>query len=204
MTPAKRLTELKREAIVEAAAKEFKTHGFSATSMDCIAATAEVSKRTIYRHFASKEQLFQAITQQLCDRVLHVSEHPYDPRLGIEVQLRRIAEQEIALLISEQFLGMLRMITSEFLSTPSLTRDNFDSIEDSSIGVVKWIKEATADGKLLCSDPVIAGKQFLALIQAFALWPQFYGVKPVPDNQQQADIIDSAVQMFVSRYAVMA
>ena len=66
--------------------------------MDRIAATARVSKRTVYNHFASKEKLFQAITQELCDRVMLVSEHTYDPAIPIKTQLHAIAEQEIALL----------------------------------------------------------------------------------------------------------
>jgi AcrR family transcriptional regulator len=52
----------------------------------------------VYNHFASKEKLFQAITQELCDRVMLVSEHTYDPAIPIKTQLHAIAEQEIALL----------------------------------------------------------------------------------------------------------
>ena len=49
-----RLTERKRAAIVEAAIDEFRASGYEATSMDRIAARAEVSKRTVYNHFPSK------------------------------------------------------------------------------------------------------------------------------------------------------
>ena len=200
MNAEKKLTELKRESIIEAAAKEFKTSGFRATSMDRIAATAQVSKRTVYNHFASKEVLFQAITQELCDRAMQISEYPYNPEIPVRNQLQAIARQEISLLSSAEFLDMVKMITSESLASPDLTRANFESFQDAGIGVVKWIIEASKDGKLAVTNPVIAGKQFLALIETFALWPQLYGVKPIPKKEEQQIIIDSAVEMFLSRY----
>ncbi len=200
MNAEKKLTELKREDIIEAAAKEFKISGFRATSMDRIAATAQVSKRTVYNHFASKEVLFQAITQELCDRAMQISEYPYNPEIPVRRQLQTIAHQEISLLSSAEFLDMVKMITSESLASPDLTRANFENFQDTGIGVVKWIIEASKDGKLAVTNPVIAGKQFLALIETFALWPQLYGVKPIPKKEEQQIIIDSAVEMFLCRY----
>lgn len=201
MNAEKKLTELKREDIVEAALHEFKLNGYRATSMDRIAATAQVSKRTVYNHFESKELLFQSITQELCDRATQVSDHPYDPNSSLTTQLETIAVQEMALLTSEDFLDTLRMITSESLSAPELTRENFDNFQESSIGVVKWIRKAAEDGRLSVTDPISAGKQYLALIEAFALWPQLYGLKPTPTKKQQKKIIDSAVDMFMNTYA---
>ena len=200
MNAEKKLTEKKREDIIEAAVCEFKKNGFNATSMDRIAATAKVSKRTVYNHFESKESLFQTITQEACDRITQVSEHPFSSAIPVDEQLRNIARQEIALLISPEFLDTVRMITSESLVTPALTRSTFENFEDNSIGIVKWIKQADEDGNLKVKDPVRAGKQFLALIENFALWPQLYGLKPAPDRKEQKVIIDSTVEMFLNTY----
>jgi TetR/AcrR family transcriptional regulator of autoinduction and epiphytic fitness len=116
--------------------------------------------------------------------------------------LHAIAEQEMALLISDEFLNTLKMITAETLISPELTKSNVDDFQESGIGVVKWIKEATKDGRLSVTDPVRAGKQFLALIEAFALWPQLYGYFTVPKKKEQHEIIDSSVEMFLNTYAV--
>ena len=62
------LTHRKREAILQAAISEFRAHGFAGTSMDRVAAVAEVSKRTVYNHFPSKDELFAAILTQLWQR----------------------------------------------------------------------------------------------------------------------------------------
>ena len=202
MNAEKKLTERKREDIIDAAVKEFITNGFRATSMDRIAATAQVSKRTVYNHFENKQALFQCITQMLCDQATQVSEHPYDPTIPPREQLRTIAEQEMALLTSKEFRSLFKMITTESLTSPELTKTNIDNFQESSIGVVKWIEKAAKDGKLSIADPVRAGKQFLALIETFALWPQLYDYKPVPDKKEQKKIIDSAVEMFLCSYGV--
>jgi len=202
MNTEKKLTELKREDIIDAAVKEFIANGFRGTSMDRIAATAQVSKRTVYNHFENKETLFQCITQQLCDNATQVSEHPYHHDIPLKTQLLTIAEQEMAFLTAKGFLDLFKMITAESLASPELTKTNFDNFQESSIGVVKWIRKATRDGKLSVTDPVRAGRQFLALIETFALWPQLYDYKPVPGKKEQKKIIDSAIEMFLCSYGV--
>ena len=196
----KKLTEQKREDIIAAATEEFKSHGFRATSMDRIAATAQVSKRTVYNHFENKVVLFQAITRELFDKAKQVSEHPYDPNVPVKVQLQAIAEQEMAMLTSVDFLALARVITSESLSSPELTKVNFDEFQESSIGVVKWISQATKDGKLKIPDPVYAGRQFLSLIEGAAFWPQLFSYKPIPTETEQSQIIDSSIEMFLKTY----
>lgn len=202
MNTEKKLTELKREDIIDAAVREFTENGYRSTSMDRIAESAQVSKRTVYNHFESKEVLFQAITQSLCDNATQVSDHPYNPDEAVETQLRTIAQQEISLLTSEEFLKTIKMITSESLASPDLTRENFENFQEGSIGIVKWIKSAMKDGALTVSDPVVAGKQFLALIEAFAFWPQLYGIRQSPKKPEQEKIISSAVDMFLNTYGV--
>jgi len=50
-----------KEAIMQAAIKNFSKTGFASTKMDDIAKTANVSKGTLYLYFQSKEQLFESI-----------------------------------------------------------------------------------------------------------------------------------------------
>ena len=57
---------VKRAEIINAARQLFLKNSFSATSMDLIADTAAVSKRTVYGHFENKENLFAAVMMDLC------------------------------------------------------------------------------------------------------------------------------------------
>lgn len=49
------------EAILHAAKQAFLRHGYDTASMDLIAEAAGTTKRTLYNHFTSKEQLFEAV-----------------------------------------------------------------------------------------------------------------------------------------------
>jgi AcrR family transcriptional regulator len=53
----------KRAAILAAGRTTFGRLGYTRASIDAIAAAAEVSTRTIYKHFASKEELFATVLE---------------------------------------------------------------------------------------------------------------------------------------------
>ncbi|HRI99955.1 MAG TPA: TetR family transcriptional regulator [Hyphomonas sp.] len=54
-----------KEAVLRAARKHFAEDGYSATSLNAIAATAGVSKGALFHHFDSKEDLFLTIWRDL-------------------------------------------------------------------------------------------------------------------------------------------
>ena len=59
---------VKREQIVEGARKAFLAGGYDGTSTDAVAASADVSKATIYSHFRSKREIFLAVMETECER----------------------------------------------------------------------------------------------------------------------------------------
>ena len=187
----------KKNAILLAATELFSEKGYDGASISELSRMTGAAGGTIFHHFENKEALFQCITQGLCDNATQVSDHPYDKNIPLRTQLHTIAEQEMAFLTAKEFRDIFKMITSESLASPELTKTNFDNFKESSIGVVKWIRQAVKDGKLSVTDPVRAGKQFLALIEAFALWPQLYDYKPVPNKNEQKKIIDSTMNNFL-------
>ncbi len=61
---------LKRIAVLEAAQVLFLTEGYERTSVDAIAARAEVSKRTVYDHFGDKERIYASVLDRVVEQVL--------------------------------------------------------------------------------------------------------------------------------------
>ena len=55
---------MKKDQIIEAARLLFHKYGFKKVSMDEIAREAEVTKRTIYSYFSSKEDLLKYFIQE--------------------------------------------------------------------------------------------------------------------------------------------
>lgn len=59
-----KMRDVTRENIQTAAVRLFARHGFAATTMRQIAAAAQISAGLIYRHYASKEILFEELLSQ--------------------------------------------------------------------------------------------------------------------------------------------
>lgn len=194
------LTERKREDILAAALKEFDMRGFQATSMDRIAASAQVSKRTVYNHFATKEVLFDAIADKLSARVRAVTAYPYDPQRPVDEQLRDIGEQLLDMLAAPSFLSLARVTLAEMLRSPDLARRTYELFRDRQSGLADWLGRAAAAGRLEIEDPVWAADQFFGLIKSFAFWPQILGGQPAPDAATRSRILDSSVSLFLGSY----
>ena len=65
----------RREQMLAAATEAFARRGFAATSLDDIATEAGITRVILYRHFASKTDLYQAVLDRMCARVdAHVEE----------------------------------------------------------------------------------------------------------------------------------
>lgn len=109
MTVPQRLTERKREAILQSAIAEFRSSGFEITSMDRIAATAGVSKRTVYNHFPSKEALFAEILNRLWNSITAEQLTPYSPDQPLRDQLRTLLQAKLQMLADENFLDLARI-----------------------------------------------------------------------------------------------
>src|SRR6056297_3619262 len=54
-----------RALLVTAARRLFGQHGYAATSLQGIVAAAEVTKGAFYHHFASKQEIFLAVFEQV-------------------------------------------------------------------------------------------------------------------------------------------
>jgi AcrR family transcriptional regulator len=60
----------RREQIIAAATRAFAKAGFPATNLDDIAAEAGISRAILYRHFDSKTDLYQAVLDSACGRLI--------------------------------------------------------------------------------------------------------------------------------------
>ena len=196
------LTEQKRLDILAAAQEEFKEKGFLGASMDSLAKRAEVSKRTVYNHFPSKDILFHNIVKELCDSFSQAVNIEYQSNKSLEEQLHIAAMSELQLLGSECFCDLNRITLAEFIRSPELASSTLDHLGQQKDGLHVWIEDAINDGRLKTVDADYATQQFLGLIKAAAFWPQLLMNQDFPSPEQQQTIADDAVFMFLARYKV--
>lgn len=197
-----RLTDRKREAIVRAAVEEFRSAGYEATSMDRIAAVAGVSKRTVYNHFPSKEELFALILEELWQSSVASVELPYRADQPLDVQLLQLLRQKLDLLGDANFIDLARVAMAEIIHSPERAQAIVCRMGEKESGVSAWIRAAIADGRLREVDPEFAGHQLQGLVKSFAFWPQVtMGQAPLAPNERTR-VAESAVAMFLGFYAV--
>jgi AcrR family transcriptional regulator len=85
------------EAIIEAALRALRTHGYAATSLARIAEEADTSKRMVLHYFDSREELFEAVVRRVCRRILRQVEQAIaeqeDPAVGLDEGLDQLWEE---------------------------------------------------------------------------------------------------------------
>jgi len=202
MTAPQRLTDRKREAIIQAAIAEFRVNGFEITSMDKIAATAGVSKRTVYNHFPSKEELFAEILNQLWDRVTAEQETPYSPVLPLREQMKRILSAKLDMMGDDNFLDLARVAIAAAIHSPERAQSMVARMGEREEGLTVWIRAAQADGRLKAVAPEFAAQQIQGLLKSFAFWPQISMGQPGLSAEMQDTVVESALDMFLASYQV--
>lgn len=202
MTTPKRLTDRKRDAILAAAIAEFRDNGFEVTSMDKIAATAGVSKRTVYNHFSSKEELFSAILHKLWTSSVAQLDVSYSHELALRDQLRGLLEAKMKMMSDPSFLDLARVAIAATIHSPERAQDIVNRMSEREEGFTLWVRAAQADGRLKAVDPCFAAHQVQSLLKAFAFWPQITLGQPTLDTETQASVIESAMDLFLAGYEI--
>ncbi len=196
-TPLK-LTDRKRQAIVEAAIAEFRSGGFESTSMDKIAATAGVSKRTVYNHFPSKDELFAQILHELWNSSASQAEQPYDHAAPLREQLVGLLSKKMAMLQDSYFLDLARVAIAEAIHSPERAQEMVSRMTRKEEEAAVWLRAAQADGKLLKADPALTSQMLPGLLKTFAFWPQVTLNQPPLDPVMQKKVVEMSVDMFLA------
>jgi TetR/AcrR family transcriptional regulator of autoinduction and epiphytic fitness len=194
-------SELKRAAILEAAVAEFQAQGFRDTSMDRIAEHANVSKRTVYNHFDSKEALFRAIVGEMLSEQGDSVDVVYDSERPLEDQLLELVNQDIALLQDDAFVGMARVLLAESFNSPDLARNAFGDAAQVEHPLASWINAAVADGRLVVEDTHMATMQLKSLLKGLLFWPLVIGYGKRPTKKEVNTAATGAVRMFLDHYS---
>ncbi|MBB5084859.1 TetR/AcrR family transcriptional regulator [Nonomuraea endophytica] len=166
-------TARKHRAIVDAARTLFLRNGYAGTSMDEIAAMAEVSKQTVYKHFADKQRLFtELITLDISQ--IEVEVHPLEAAMpgtdDLERDLREYARMHLAVVMQPHLLRMRRVLIGEADRFPDLARAWYENgpVRSSAL-FAGWFEALGRRGLLDVPDPLLAAQHFNWLVLSIPL-----------------------------------
>lgn len=195
----------KRRTITEAATRLFLRHGYLGTSMDQIAAAAAVSKPTVYKHFADKEQLFTAIVLGTLDR----AGGPFRATLSalaetgqLAADLRQVARQYLATVMQPVVLQFRRLVIGASPQLPALARAYYERAPEQTMHALAVCFGRLAErGLLELGDPLAAASHFAFLVIGPALDKSlFCGDEPFTAAQLTAQA-DAGAEAFLAAYA---
>ena len=193
-------SELKHEAIVNAAKRAFQAEGVQNTSMDKVAEMAQVSKRTVYNHFAAKEELVLYVISDLWREAMIQAEVEYRPDESIDDQLTRLVEAEIELVSSPSNLGLARVAIGYFLHHPERLQAEVGKLKAQETVLHRWLQAAVDDGKLKPMDVQLAVSQLHNLVKGTCYWPQLLHMEAELSDDQKGRLAKESVAIFLSHY----
>ncbi|ELI6447010.1 TetR/AcrR family transcriptional regulator [Photobacterium damselae subsp. damselae] len=194
-------SEQKHLAIIDAAKEEFIQHGFLAANMDRISAAAEVSKRTLYRHFESKEVLFESVLTIIQDEVNQAIQYPYIEGKTLKEQLTEITYKEVDILYNTYGIPLSKTIVMEFMRQPEMAHNLVKTIY-SNKAITQWFHDAMMAGKLKETNLNLITNIYVSLFQGLLFWPQVMTLAPNAEGKELTDKVETVVSIFLASYSL--
>ncbi|QNP70433.1 TetR/AcrR family transcriptional regulator [Streptomyces roseirectus] len=196
----------KRRAIMGAARKLFGRDGYTRTSVDGIAGEAGVSKRTIYNHFANKEELFQSVVlegaEDFTRTVAAIADRHLRKIVDIEDDLVEFGvDRARAAMAAEKHFSLVRTIKAEATRIPRPLLEAWREVGPSAAQglLAGYLRQLTEKGFLHVTDAAKAANHFTLLTFANVADSSFNGAVPLPDAEIE-EIVTSGVRTFLRLY----
>lgn len=196
----KTVSETKRAAILKAARSSFLKDGYSRAAMAEIARDADVSTATLYKHFASKDDLFAAIVHEAYDDTSSSMFVDVSTMNARDV-LRNIATIYTRQQFDEGMNDLLRVVIAEVPSAPHLAREVYENGVLARYRQFQAVVEAlVARGDLKSHDTNASIRYLAGMVKEFVTWPGLFST----EFTRPADIdtkIDACIDAWLTIYA---
>lgn len=195
----------KRNAVLDAAARLFMTHGYGAVSMDAIAREAGVSKATLYAHFTSKDRLFATIIGEACRSKIAAADvldgTDITSTTDIGEALQSFGVRMTRFLLEPTTQAIYRVVVAESGRFPELGAAFYESGPAHFVNFFSgWLGAQMQAGRLRAADPEVAADQFIALIRSGIYMRASVGLRVNQDEatvrQHVANVVDTFLRAF--------
>ncbi|MFQ3323991.1 MAG: TetR/AcrR family transcriptional repressor of mexJK operon [Pseudomonadales bacterium] len=193
-------SQVKRSAIIAAAAELFMEQGFDSTTMDDIANSADVSKQTVYSHFQSKEALFGAAIEDKVQE-FDLTEEFFARNISCEAMMLDLAVHLNDLLTSDEPIKMFRLCAATAPTHPTLSKLFYENgPQKINKLVTNYLESQNRLGSLNIEDVDAAARQFTFMIKADAHQMLLFNMRP-PTKKKTAAYLKSCVEVFMRAYS---
>jgi TetR/AcrR family transcriptional repressor of mexJK operon len=158
----------KRATILSAGRELFLGNGYQGTSVDQVAASAEVSKQTVYKHFGDKQELLLAIVNEALDSTVT----PFLGRIAqladtddLEADLTALAGDYLRAVLAEPVVQLRRLVIGEANRVPALAKLYYEQAPSRALAALAECMGLLHDrGLLAAPEPAVAAEHFAFLV----------------------------------------
>ncbi|MGE3288725.1 MAG: TetR/AcrR family transcriptional regulator [Pseudonocardia sp.] len=203
--PAGTRSARKLRAIVDAAEAAFLRGGYLGTNMDEIAAAAGVSKQTVYKHFAGKAGLFQAVVAA----TVTAASDPVAEGIALAAgtddvrgTLHALARRQLELVLQPRMMRLRRLVIAEAGRFPELGRAFHEQGPARTVDALAAVLARLAErGLLEVDDAPLAARQFNWLVMSAPLnRAMLLGEDGPPDPADVERWAGEGVRTFLAAY----
>ncbi|MCU7696958.1 TetR/AcrR family transcriptional regulator [Acinetobacter sp. AYS6] len=174
---AKVKSEVTRNIILDAASQVFQLNGYENSSMDAIRDVAQVSKATLYSHFASKAELFiETLLREaevgFIDEMLKLEQNPDN----LENHLMILASHMIRSAYSKNGLAIRRLLIAEGRHNHLGKKFYERGPQGAKAFMTSILQKAMDEGYLKQANAEIAECHFRALVEAEFMDILYFGL----------------------------
>ncbi|WP_407833489.1 TetR/AcrR family transcriptional regulator [Vibrio rotiferianus] len=193
-------SETKREAILCAAKQAFQEFGVQNTSMDRLSAIAQVSKRTVYNHFPSKEAIVTELLTELWRSSMMDSDIERLPSLPLKEQLIELLYSEIIVVTEPNYIELAKVAFGHFLFKPEELKEQAEQMSKQETTLYRWLIQQSEKNTLKIDDVDLASIQLHNLLKGSAFWPQLMGIRTSLTNEESRYLATQTAELFLSHY----
>ena len=188
--------QARRHQIIETAAALFSQKGFGGTTTRQVAEAAGISETTIFKHFATKEDLYDAIIEAKTQTGAILESAEPAARRGDDAEvLRALAHGMIKR--TQEDPTLMRLLLFSALERHALSDMFFRSrVKRVDEFLCRYIAGRVAAGAFRPVDPLQAAWNFIGMIAYHLLYQEVFGQKP-PAHLTTERAIDEMVDLFL-------
>jgi len=202
MAKTEKTTEqVRRDTILQAGIEVFLEYGYVSASVDEIVRRAGGSKRTVYKYFGNKEELFAAIIASLAAQMLSPLGAAIDGDSSLQTTLEKLGKAYLDVLLREDSLAIFRTVVSEGLRFPELAETFFLNGPNAAVTRLSvYLEQRVKDGSLQLDDTHAAARQYFGMIRSDLHMRAALGLA-LPSEDEINREVTRAVAMFVREYS---
>jgi len=195
--PSLEEAELLYGRILDAAAELFTKNGYAGTSIEAIAAHAGIGKLTLYRRFADKDALFEAVVMRMAERSAAAMQKITEKEGSVEEMLTNAGRHLLDIMLSPESIAFHRILFADAARLPEIcARIAQDKPTEFADALYRMFLRLAERGAIDDEDVLFLDQQFLHAIIGRPLRKALFGMPPL-NARAREEHVRKAVALFL-------